>query len=160
MFSTHSFSRLVSRRALSGVALLGIAGVAFAFVCRSGSGGGDWDLPAGSGTPGYLSGELFESSGPLPAFFFGATLTDVSTPCLSCVQGTIDGLLDDGFGPAPDYIVTGEYHGLFLNGTGTFECRVFRPGSDVSVGKITGRFLDPPAQPGPGQFTARWEICP
>ena len=136
---------------------------AMAVACESGTAKGVWELPSGSGTSdGFIDGFLFLSISPTsaPRYFFNATLTDVPSPCLSCITGTIDGYLDDGFGPAPDYVVHGTYSGLFLSGKGSFTCEVFPPTGTHAVGKIKGTFSDPPASSLDGTFKGDWEICP
>ena len=136
---------------------------ATAVACESGFAKGTWELPSGSGTSdGFIDGFLYLSISPSnnPRYFFNATLTDVPSPCLSCIMGTIDGYLDDGFGPAPDYVVHGTYSGLFLSGKGSYTCEVFAPTGTHAVGKIKGTFSDPPASTVPGTFKGDWEICP
>ena len=129
--------------------------------CQSGPGSGTWELPSGSGTSdGFIDGTLYLAPANTFRYFFSATLTDVPSPCLSCITGTIDGFLDDGFGPAPDYIVKGSYSGVFLTGKGSFTCEIRPLNSSVPVGKIKGTFSDPPLSTTPGEFKATWEICP
>src|SRR5262245_259229 len=126
---------------------------------QSGTGSGTWELPSGSGaSDGYIEGTLLLSPGGTFRYEFSAVLTDVWTPCLSCITGTIDGYLDDGFGPAPDFVVKGTYSGSALTGKGTFTCDIRRPGSTVNVGKIDGTFADPPGSTTLGTFKADWKI--
>jgi hypothetical protein len=154
--------RFVSSKAAVAAVVVGLGGSAAAwFVCQSGPATGEWLLPLTSGgSDGYIDGKLIDPVTNTGLYAFTAVLTDVPTPCLSCVGGTISGTLDDGFGPAPDYVVIGEYRGLWLSGQGTFEAKIAPPGSTVSVGKVSGTFHDAPGTPGPGSFEGRWEICP
>lgn len=132
--------------------------------CREGFAKGDWDLPSGGQNNGFLNGELFldNSPGPIsaPVYAIFATLTDVPSPCLSCITGTLDGYLDDGFGPAPDYVVRGTYAGFWFTGRGSFSAEVFTPTGVTPVGKIKGEFADPPSFSSIGGFKAEWSICP
>jgi hypothetical protein len=157
----------LSTSLLAGVALaIGVRSLSAAapVACESGSASGTWELPSGSGTSdGYIDGFLYLDPSPGPAtprYYFSATLSDTPTPCLSCIAGEIDGYLDDGFGPAPDYVVKGAYQGLWLSGNGTFAVKVFLPGGSNGVGEISGKFADPPASTVPGTFKGAWEICP
>jgi hypothetical protein len=128
--------------------------------CQSGPGSGTWELPSGSGkSDGFITGTLYLAPANTYRFSFDATLTDVPTPCLSCITGTIAGTLDDGFGPAPDYIVKGSYSGTFASGKGTFTCDIRTVSTDQTVGKIEGTFSDPPSSATPGTFKADWKIC-
>jgi hypothetical protein len=130
------------------------------FDCQSGPGSGSWDLPSGSGkSDGSINGTLYLAPANTYRFSFTATLTDVPNPSLSLITGNIAGSLDDGFGPAPDYIVKGSYSGSALTGAGTFSCDIYPLNSSQSVGKIDGNFSDPPASTTPGTFTADWKIC-
>jgi hypothetical protein len=128
---------------------------------RRGLGAGMWELPLAPGAVGSLDGVLYDPSGPVLLYHFAATLNDVPTPCLSCIEGTVAGTLDDGIGPGPDYIVQGSYKGLFLNGTGTFKATIYKTigPAFIPVGRMHGVFDDPPGIPGPGDFKCRWAIC-
>jgi hypothetical protein len=143
-----------------GAALLPSAATATYFMCQDGIAFGDWDLPSGVGSPGFLSGKLADPTGSYGIYAFDAVLTDVPTPCLSCVEGTISGTLDDGIGPGPDYDVVGEYSGFFFTGKGKFFAKIVPPGSNTSVGVVEGKFEDPPFPGGIGKFKGKWEICP
>lgn len=128
--------------------------------CESGPASGTWELPSGSGaSDGYVEGILYLAPGGTFRYEFSATLTDVWTPCLSCIKGTVDGFLDDGFGPAPDFIVKGSYSGTAINGKGTFTCEVRPVGSTTVVGKIEGSFEDAPGSTTLGTFKGDWKIC-
>ncbi|MBI5361852.1 MAG: hypothetical protein HZA53_01655 [Planctomycetes bacterium] len=128
-------------------------------LCGSGAVDGVWDLPLTSGGNGQLTGLLFVGSTATVAYTFTATLTDVPTPCLSCIEGEVDGVLDDGIGPGPDFLVRGHYRGLFLNGTGQYWAQVLTPTGAHVAGRIGGTFSDPLALPGPGTFDGRWRVC-
>jgi hypothetical protein len=126
---------------------------------QSGPASGTWALPRGSGqSDGYIHGILYLAPADTVRFYFDATLTDVFTPSLSQIKGTIDGILDDGFGPAPDYVVKGSYAGNANTGSGTFTCVIRRPGSTQDVGKIDGTFADAPGSTTPGTFSGEWKI--
>ncbi len=128
--------------------------------CQSGPGSGTWELPSGSGkSDGFISGTLYLDPGHTFRFDFGATLTDVPNPSLTLLTGTIDGSLDDGFGPAPDYLVKGSYSGSVYTGAGTFTAEIRTLTSTVPVGKIEGNFSDAPGSTTPGLFTGNWKIC-
>ena len=88
-----------------------------------------------------------------------AVLTDVPSPCLSCIEGDVHGFLDDGVGTPPDFVVNGHYSGSFFGGTGSFDLRVFRPTGGTPVGFLSGTFADPPGDGVPGTFSASWQIC-
>jgi len=130
------------------------------FDCQSGPASGTWELPSGSGkSDGFINGTLYLSPAGTFRYAFNATLTDVPTPCLSCISGTIAGTLDDGAGPAPDFLVKGSYDGSALTGKGTFTCVIYPLTSTQEVGKIEGTFSDPPASTTPGTFKGNWSIC-
>ncbi len=135
--------------------------IAAAPACEQGPAKGVWELPGSGLDNGFIDGFLFLSTSPttVPRYAFKAALTDVPTPCLSCITGKINGYLDDGFGPSPDYVVTGSYSGVFLTGSGTFQAQVFRPTGTTPVGKITGTFTDPPVSTQKGSFKGDWQIC-
>lgn len=142
-------------------AILLPAGVATAyFACQDGVALGDWDSPTTSGGYGFLSGKLADPTVTYGIYAFEAVLTDVPSPCLSCIEGTIDGTLDDGVGTGPDYYVVGEYHGSWFGGDGEFFVKIVPPGSNTSVGVVEGKFSDPPWPSGIGKFKGKWEICP
>lgn len=127
--------------------------------CLDGWTEGDWDLP-GSPGGGWAAGKFVESSSGTSIFEFKAKLTATPSPCLSCIQGTIEGELDDGFGWSPDYIVKGEYSGLFFTGEGEFWAYIYDPSGYGPVGKVAGKFADPPFQSGAGDYKGEWSICP
>jgi len=127
--------------------------------CQSGPGSGRWELPSGSGkSDGFIDGVLYLAPADTYRFSFSATLTDVPSPSLSTFTGTIEGSLDDGFGPAPDYLVKGSYSGSVFTYQGSFTCEI-RTLTGTVVGKIDGTFSDPPTSTTPGSFTGEWKIC-
>lgn len=128
--------------------------------CQSGPASGTWELPSGSGkSDGYVNGTLYLDPADTYRYSFNATLTDVPSPSTSGIGGTIAGTLDDGLGPAPDFVVKGTYSGLFVTGKGSFTCEVRTIDTGKVVGKIEGTFSDPPASTTPGTFTGDWSIC-
>lgn len=128
--------------------------------CQSGPASGTWQLPSGSGkSDGYINGTLYLDPADTYRYSFTATLTDVPSPSLSGIGGTIVGILDDGLGPAPDFTVKGTYSGIFVTGKGSFSCEVRRIDNGKTVGKIEGTFSDPPSSATPGTFSGDWSIC-
>jgi hypothetical protein len=126
--------------------------------CQVGLASGLWDLPD-LGLNGAINGILYRGAN-VPVYRFTASLIDVPSPCLSCIEGDIGGYLDDGVGPAPDYVVRGHYRGAFFTGAGEFHAAILRPNQNVAVGKIAGNFHDVPTNvPHAGDFHAAWEIC-
>lgn len=158
-----------SRRSLPFVAALALAALpagssasgsaGTAVTCRSGPVGGLWLLPNTPGGTGVVDGTLAAPTSA-GAYHFVGTLTDVPTPCLSCIEGRIQGMLDDGIGPGPDYLVLGRYTGASLSGSGTFEARIVSPAATSPQGRIGGQFRDAPGDNLPGNFRALWTICP
>jgi hypothetical protein len=138
----------------------GHATVLAAVACENGVGHGGWDLPS-LGQDGTVDGNLFIASTTAPRYHFHATLIDVPSPCLSCIEGDIHGVLDDGVGTGPDYIVVGHYSGGFFTGRGIFHAKVFDPTDGTLHGRLRGRFNDPPVNTQPvGSFLTLWEVCP
>jgi hypothetical protein len=127
--------------------------------CENGVGYGTWDLPD-LAMPGTVDGDLYVSNATAPRYHFHASLIDVPSPCLSCIEGDIHGTLDDGIGPGPDYIVTGHYNGSFFGGRGLWHAKV-HDAAGALHGKLRGRFNDPPTNvPHAGHFIAQWEVSP
>jgi len=128
---------------------------------KRGAAAGDWTLPSGPGAFGSAHGFLYFKN--TPVYDFSAVLEELASPCLSCREGTLDGVLDDGVGPGPDYVVRGEWLGSFFTGEGTWKATIFQPTPTglVPVGRMRGRYDDPPNSPLPvlGTFQARWTIC-
>jgi hypothetical protein len=159
MFSRSTFAALAG----SAVCVLAFAGpqTPTPSACCGGTGHGAWDLPHDS-QPGYVDGFL-NPTWPTPVglpYHFSASLVDVPSPCLSCIGGEIHGYLDDGIGgPGPDFVVTGQYHGGWFSGSGSFTARLRRPLGTTTVGWISGSFDDPPASSSPGTFDCTWRLC-
>jgi hypothetical protein len=131
-----------------------------AVTCENGVGHGGWDLPD-LGQNGTVDGNLFIASTTAPRYHFHAILIDVPSPCLSCIEGEIHGVLDDGIGTGPDYIVVGHYNGGFFTGRGIFHAQVYDPTDGALHGKLRGRFNDPPVSTQHvGTFLTLWEVCP
>lgn len=136
-------------------------GAASAPPCVFGAGSGAWDLPDGVGGLGQVVGTLdYLPSGKL-AFVLVGTLSEVSSPCLSCREGDLDWTLDDGVGVGPDYLAKGRWIGSFLGGQGTWSATIYRPVGPalIPVGRLRGTYDDPPLA-GQGTFEARWSLCP
>lgn len=113
------------------------------------------DLPPGG--LGVMAGALEDVSGSGTLYALSADLTDQPVACPACFVGLIDGVLDDGVGPGPDYLVTGVYTGTTFDGRGTFHARLLRPGGALA-GRITGRLVDAPESSQPGIFRGRWRL--
>lgn len=125
---------------------------------RFGKALGTWQLPLPAQN-GYVDGYLYElTPATTPAFHFSATLAAGPVLCPACVAGSIQGTLDDGVGPGPDYFVVGYYSGTSFNGAGTFSARIFAPTSAAPRGYIAGQFSNPPLLPVLGHFNARWAL--
>jgi hypothetical protein len=152
--------KLLIGAAVLGAVLVPSGGAAADFACQDGIALGDWDLPSGSSSYGFMSGKLADPTGTFGIYSVDAVLVDSGSPCLSCVAGTILGTVDDGIGPGPDYYLVGDYSGLFFTGKGTFAAKIVPPGSNTSVGVVEGKFEDPPFPGGIGAFKGKWEICP
>ena len=133
-----------------------------AFACQNGPASGTWDLPNSSGGTGLMTGKLIDGTTHLTDYLIKASLTATSSPCLSCIQGNINGALYTPSGASTIYVVKGTYSGSFFTGSGTFAANIFSiiGPSTQPVGKITGTFSDPPGSTTPGTFKGNWEICP
>jgi hypothetical protein len=125
--------------------------------CADGRAGGRWELLGGSG---QMHGRLVDAATGQVFSTIHATITEIPGPCLSCIVGTIEGVLDDGVGSMPEYLVRGTFSGLFFSGAGRFQARVFPIAGGPSVGGIHGTFDDQPSDGVPGRFLARWQVCP
>lgn len=138
------------------------AGTPVGSQCVTGMAKGVWELPD-TAAGGFLSGELLLGTSSTPLFALTGTLNDVQTPCMSCREGVIDAVLDDGVGPGPDFLVKGTYFGGYFSGKGTFSAQILEPIGPalVPVGRVLGTYSDPL---GPlavlGTFAGRWGICP
>lgn len=127
---------------------------------------GQWQLPFGP-QPGFVDGYLYPSSpaptpSASPAYHFTGVLTAKPVPASSMLAGTIQGALDDGVGPGPDYLVVGSYTGLLSTviGTGKFSAQIIKPTAAAPSGIIAGNFADMLISPtsAPGTFSGRWKI--
>ena len=127
--------------------------------CQEGTVEGDWDLPSGI-TAGFVEGKLVDNATGMGVYKMTGSLTATPSPCLACIQGVIYGYLDDGFGPAPDYIVKGAYNGAALTGDGSWWAYIYEPTGAGPVGKMAGVFSDPPFPAGVGAYKGEWVICP
>jgi len=126
----------------------------------AGTAKGIWQLPEPRYSTGTAEGML-DSSGGAEVFAFRAKLTEIVTPCLSCREGDLNGTLDDGDGPAPDFVVLGHWTAGQLTGQGSFEAWIWKVSAPLAapVGRFEGDFDDPPMPPGqPGSFSGVWTL--
>jgi hypothetical protein len=99
---------------------------------RYGRARGDW-LPASIvGT--------FDTHGGARPLTLEATLLPLPLMCPACLGGEIQGTLDDGVGPGPDYLVQGSYRGDLISGRFVL---VLRNPNGTVAGSMRGRFRDP-----------------
>lgn len=125
-----------------------------------GTANGTWELPFGA-QDGYIDGFFYRpapSTTSAPAFHISGNLVASPVACPACIAGTIQAVLDDGVGSAPDYFVYGHYNGAWSSGAGTFQARIYSPTSAAPVGWFKGKFNDPPQLPVLGHFDGRWVI--
>ena len=122
----------------------------------SGPAAGVWELPDFR-TLGSVLGELDSVDGGASIYTLQAGLTDSGAMCPACIIGELHGILDDGVGPAPDFLVDGGFAGEIMGGTGSFFASVKRP-NGTPAGWIRGRFQDPPSSTGTGSFHGRFRI--
>jgi hypothetical protein len=123
----------------------------------SGPAVGTWELPEFPAMSGSVLGSLEPVGGGASLYVLQATLIDLGAACPACMIGEIHGTLDDGIGPAPDYLVEGGFGATYPGGAGTFLARVKRP-NGTPAGWLRGRFEDPPGSPQPGSFLGRFRI--
>ena len=116
--------KLLIGAALLGAVLVPAGGAVASYACQDGVTSGQWDLPSGSSSFGFLSGKLADPTGTYGIYAIDAVLVDDPSPCLSCVTGAIYGTVDDGIGPGPDYYLVGGYSGIFFTGQGTFAAKI------------------------------------
>ncbi len=128
--------------------------------CIFGNGNGFWELPDPSGANGFINGVLSQFSGAQLTYHITGQLTEIPSACLSCREGFVDGILDDGIGSTPDFVVHGHWIGGFLSGQGTWEATIYKlvGPAQIAVGEIQGTYNDPPNVL-QGTFKARWDIC-
>ncbi len=119
---------------------------------------GLWELPE-LGASGLALGTLDAFVGGPPAYAFVAELIPWDLACPACIGGEIYGVLDDGVGPGPDFLVEGIYTGVLFGGAGTFRAQIKRP-DGTRAGRILGSFADPLGQGSPGSFTGTYRIRP
>jgi len=128
--------------------------------CAGGPADGECALPATSLGVGVLHGRLVDAATDKPAFRIDARLVALPAPCDACIQGEIQGSLDDGSGDQAEFVVSGEYAGTNFGGVGQFQLRVFKPNGGPALGTLNGTFEDPPGDDQGGRFTGEWRICP
>jgi hypothetical protein len=157
---THcSAARLLAAALL--VALSGSqaeAGAPQAGTTVSGVAKGIWQLPEPQYATGSAQGTLYTLGGA-SVFAFRAQLSEIVSPCLSCREGDLNGTLDDGEGPGPDFLVLGHWTAGQLSGQGTFDTWIWKVSAPLAapVGRFEGDFNDSPIPPGlPGSFSGTW----
>jgi hypothetical protein len=126
--------------------------------CADGMAVGAWKLPMTSGGHGAFIGRMIDPDGRRVSLRIRAELTDEPGPCLTCVQGSIHGFIDDGQGGPPRYAVEGTYEGP-MSGTGHFDLRVVPLRGGTTIGEFHGEFDSPRALGFRGRFRADWRIC-
>ncbi len=122
---------------------------------------GDWNLPSG-GSNGFATGVLNDSGGNT-VFKMKAELKETVSPSFAVRVGTIKGELDDG-DPAlfPLFTVSGNWTSN-LAGQGTFQASINKQvsplGPVVQIGKMAGKFSDPPSKIGDpvGKYKGEWK---
>lgn len=144
---------------LLAVVPIAMAAPAAAQGCAYGVGYGNWERPLGT-QQGWLSGALVDNATGQITFSFDARLVEGFTPCLSCQVGRLSGFLDDGVGTGFDYVVLGEWQGLWLSGQGTFQATVYKMvgGMLVPVGRMEGGYNDPSSST-VGNFVCEFGVC-
>ena len=136
------------------------AGAPLAGTTVSGIAKGIWQLPEPQYATGSAQGTLYTLGGA-SVFAFRAKLTEIVSPCLSCREGDVNGTLDDGEGPGPDFLVLGHWTAGQLSGQGTFDTWIWKVNAPLAapVGRFEGDFNDPPMPPGlPGPFSGMWTM--
>jgi hypothetical protein len=134
--------------------------------CKEGKAFGEWQRPNVCSDSGYLFGKLADGQGQ-GILLVEAKLIETPSPCLSCQQGKLDGVIRDPDTGAVLYRVAGEWSGLWFSGEGQFEALILSipptPSPPiVVVGKLAGKYSDPGFEcPGDplGKFEAEWAIC-
>ncbi len=126
----------------------------------SGIAKGIWQLPEPQYATGSAQGTL-STLGGASVFAFRAQLSEIVSPCLSCREGDVNGTLDDGIGPGPDFLVLGHWTSGQLSGQGSFETWIWKVSAPLAapVGRFEGDFNDPPMPPAqPGPFSGMWTM--
>ncbi|MEM7309617.1 MAG: hypothetical protein AAF682_23280 [Planctomycetota bacterium] len=120
---------------------------------------GEWNLPT-PGVNGFATGALLDFSGNT-VFKMKAELVELPSPFLQRI-GTIEGELDDGNPfPYPRYTVSGKWQSN-LFGQGSFEATIAEQVSPLGpvaiIGKMAGKFSDPPSFPDQvGKYEGEWK---
>jgi hypothetical protein len=129
--------------------------------CVVGRGNGFWTLPDPSGANGSLNGLLTATKGQPIAYHITGKLTEFPSACLSCREGYVDGILDDGVGSTPDFSLHGHWIGSYLGGQGTWDATIYKQvgPAQIAVGEIRGSY-NAPWSVTQGTFVARWGTCP
>ena len=152
---------LTAPRAAVAAALISVLAVpALAFALVTGTCRGDWNLPS-FGPTGSASGVLVDANGQ-EAFQMNIKLQ--ASPVINVLGdfGTFFGSLDDGSGAAfPQYGVSGTYGGSSLAQAGSFRGVITRqvsPSGPIAIiGRIGGKYSDPPVFPSNSKFTGQWK---
>lgn len=148
----------------TGIAALLVGALAATAAAKlvSGKTFGKWDLPASTAVAGFAEGALLDSGGAT-VFKMKAKLAETPSPALSIRQGTMQGVLDDGSGGTyPTYAVQGKWQASAFTGVGSFEATIsFQRsplGPVVLIGKMAGKFKDPPSFPNQvGKYEGEWK---
>ena len=120
---------------------------------------GEWNLPSfGSG---FATGALLDQNNNT-VFKMKAKLTETPSPALALRQGNLNGELDDGAPGFPIFFVNGSWKALALTGEGSFEAIISKQvsplGPIVQIGKMAGKFSDPPSFPDQvGKYKGEWK---
>ena len=155
-------SRLAAVATLTALTLAATAQTTSTVAASFGRAVGTWVLPMGASN-GWIDGDLYAvtttpTPSPTPAYHITGALTAYPVLCPSCIAGAIHGVLDDGVPGTPNLTVVGSYYGEFATGSGDFSALVYSPTAAAPVGKIIGRFSNPPLLPALGRFKAKWRI--
>lgn len=124
----------------------------------SGNASGVWQLPEQPMTSGYARGVLVTLAG-VPLYRLDGVVDEVVSPCLSCREGTLSGVLVDGSGGPPRLLFAGDWLVSQLSGKGSFDAVIYALVGPalLPVGRIDGSVDDPPSLPDlPGKFSAGW----
>ena len=127
--------------------------------CADGTSVGAWKLPMTSASHGVMIGALIDPENRRDSLRIRADLADEPIDCVTCVQGSIRGYLDDGHGGPPRYEVVGTYSGTTIDGSGRFDLYVLPVNGLAAIGEIHGRFEIPRVPGFRARFHAEWRIC-
>jgi hypothetical protein len=127
--------------------------------CIGGATDGSWNLPVGN-VAGSAEGDVrIGQTGP-SLFKLHATLIGQLHPATP-FQGVVDGFLDPLTATQPGYQVRGRWFADPVTGEGYFRCVLITLGAHPEVvGRIGGKFSDPPSYTEIGQYTGSWSVCP